>query len=89
MRDYQFKRLKYFYAVVECDSVSTAVKIYEECDGYEYESSCSCLDLRYSALTHTHTHLAPSVGVMLEDGNRGHCSACPDPRCHPSNQLYP
>lgn len=47
IRAYELDRLKYYFGVVECDSVATASRLYEECDGYEFESTGVVMDLRY------------------------------------------
>eukprot|EP00038_Savillea_parva_P028055 m.62989 g.62989 ORF g.62989 m.62989 type:complete len:755 (-) comp8124_c0_seq1:27-2291(-) len=46
LRAYELSKLRYYYAVVVCDSASTAAAIYEEIDGLEFEKSQNILDVR-------------------------------------------
>jgi hypothetical protein len=47
LRKYERERLRYYFAIIECDSAQTARNIYEECDGLEMELTSIKIDLRY------------------------------------------
>ncbi|CAH8324079.1 unnamed protein product [Eruca vesicaria subsp. sativa] len=47
LRDYEKSRLRYYFAVAECDSCATANHLYKDCDGIEFERSSNKLDLRF------------------------------------------
>lgn len=47
LRQFEIDQMKYYYAVISFDSIDTAVKVYEECDGLEIERTSNCLDLRF------------------------------------------
>ncbi|KAI9216638.1 hypothetical protein BC828DRAFT_393164 [Blastocladiella britannica] len=47
LRRYQLERLRYYFAVVEFDSVDTAAHVFKACDGAEFEATANFFDLRY------------------------------------------
>ncbi|MBW0531834.1 hypothetical protein O181_071549, partial [Austropuccinia psidii MF-1] len=47
LRRYQLDRLRYFYAIVELDSVDAAKHVYNEIEGTEFERTANIFDLRY------------------------------------------
>jgi len=47
LREYQLERLRYYYAVISCDSKPTAKALYDAMDGREYLSTANFFDLRF------------------------------------------
>ncbi|KAG1743795.1 hypothetical protein EDB19DRAFT_1696994 [Suillus lakei] len=47
LRKYQLERLRYYYAIVQCDTVEAAVHIYSELEGTELERSANVFDLSF------------------------------------------
>lgn len=47
LRKYELERLKYYYAVIYCDSPTTAEFIYENCNGKDLELSTVNINLSF------------------------------------------
>ena len=68
LRRYQLERLRYYYAVLTCSSVSVAEAIYNAVDGAEYLTTANFFDLRY----------IPDETEFLNDKPRDECTRIPD-----------
>lgn len=47
LRRYETQKLKYYFAVVTCSSLSCSAHLYSQCDGLEFEQTSNLLDLRF------------------------------------------
>ena len=68
LRRYQLERLRYYYAVLNCSSVSVAEAIYNAVDGTEYLTTANFFDLRY----------IPDETEFEDDEPRDECARIPD-----------
>eukprot|EP00892_Ulva_mutabilis_P002065 jgi/Ulvmu1/1185/UM108_0013.1 len=47
VRMYERSKLRWHFAIAEFDSAATAARVYDECDGHEFEESATTFDLRF------------------------------------------
>lgn len=45
LRKYEIEKMKYYYAVIYCNSAKTAIFLYDEYNGYEFENTNICLNM--------------------------------------------
>jgi len=67
LRKYQLERLRYYYAIIECSSISIANTLYKALDGAELGATANLLDLRF----------VPDE-VTFDDAPRDTASSVPD-----------
>ena len=68
LRQYQLERLRYYYAVIECDSETTAKAVYDDLDNREYLTTSNFFDLRF----------IPDEVTFDDDKPREQCTKLPD-----------
>ncbi|XP_071731242.1 pre-rRNA-processing protein esf1 [Rutidosis leptorrhynchoides] len=71
LRAYELSRLRYYFAVVVCDSIATADYLYKSCDGIEFERSSNKLDLRFIPDSMEFKHPARDVATEAPPNYEG------------------
>ncbi|XP_076914630.1 pre-rRNA-processing protein ESF1-like [Bidens hawaiensis] len=71
LRAYELSRLRYYFAVVVCDSIATADYIYKSCDSIEFERSSNKLDLRFVPDDMEFKHAARDVATEAPSNYEG------------------
>src|SRR5947207_3804079 len=70
LRNYQLERLRYYYAIIECSSVSIANVLYKALDGAELGSTANIFDLRFVPDDVTLHDTPKEAGTDVPDGHR-------------------
>lgn len=72
LRQYELSKLRYYFAIAECDSVETANALYEALDDVEFEHSAMALEIRF----------VPDDLDLSDREVRDVCSHSPDARSY-------
>jgi len=70
LRNYQLERLRYYYAIIECSSISIANMLYKALDGAELGSTANIFDLRFVPDNVTFKDTPKETATDVPDGHQ-------------------